>query len=270
MTMETTAKLSHAYIIAGQPEAALVKARELAGAMLCTGPEPRPCGRCRNCRKVGQGIHPDVLITVRQTDDKGRLKREIYVDQIRDIAATAAILPGEAERKVYIIRDAGTMNPAAQNALLKLLEEPPTFDAFLLLTDSADRLLETVRSRCVTLAAETGSGEDAPPAEARARAEEYLDIAAARARVSLLSFANRNGELGNAEMLDFVRSVRLLLSDMLCSRLPDRKLPRAEQLRLAALTDRAEAYLRFNVSTKHVLGLLSVETIQGTNEEFQW
>ena len=259
--MESERKLSHAYIIAGQPEPGYARAKLLAQEMLCSAAGGvKPCGLCRNCRKVLSGNHPDLIVVGRQTDDKGKAKREIYVDQIRDVAATAAILPNEAERKVYILRDAGTMNPAAQNALLKLLEEPPEFDAFLLVADNADQLLETVRSRCVPLT--VGGEEDAPPAEARDRAERYLDLAAAKARISLISFAGENGELGNAEMLDFVRAARMLIADMLCRRLPDRKLSRAELLRLAALMDRAEEYLRFNVSTKHVLGMLTVDTIQ--------
>lgn len=253
-------KLSHAYIIAAQPEPGYARALLLAREMLCTGAGPtKPCGLCRNCRKVLSGSHPDVLVTGRQTDDRGRPKREIYVDQIRDIAASAPVLPNEAATKVYILRDAGTMNPAAQNALLKLLEEPPAFDAFILITDSEDRLLETVRSRCVPL--RTGGQDESPSVEARTLAERYLDLAAAKARVPLLRFANENGDLGNAEMLDFIRAVRTLLADMLCARLPDRKLKREELLRLAGLMDKAEEYLRFNVSTKHVLGILSVETI---------
>ena len=253
-------KFSHAYIIAAAPEAGYAKAQELAAAMLCTGAgEKKPCGLCRNCRKARQGIHPDILVIARRADDKGKPRREIYVDQVREIASSAPVLPGEAERKVYIIRDAGTMNPAAQNAFLKLLEEPPSFDSFVLIADSPDQLLETVRSRCVLL--RDNSEEEAPSAEARALAEEYLDIAGARARVSLLSFANRNGERNNAEMRDFTQAVRMLLTDMLCGRLPDRKISRAELLRLAALMDKAGEYLRFNVNTKHVLGLLSVETI---------
>lgn len=253
------AKLSHAYIIAGQPEAAWDQAQRLSAAMLCSGPEPRPCGACRDCRKAREGVHPDLLVLTRQTDDKGKPKKEIYVDQIRDLAATAPVLPGEAERKVYVIRDAGTMNPAAQNAMLKLLEEPPAFDAFLLLADNADQLLETVRSRCVTLRA--GGEEDAPPPEARALAERWIDLAAAGARISLISFANENEGLTGAELRGFARAARSLLADMLCSRLPDRKLSKSELLRLAALMDKTEEYLRFNVSPKHVLGMLAVETI---------
>ena len=66
------------------------------------------------------------------TDDKGRPKREIMVDQVRAMAADASILPNEAERKVYVIHEAELMNESAQNAALKLLEEPPAWVVFIL------------------------------------------------------------------------------------------------------------------------------------------
>ena len=260
--MDGGARFSHAYIVTGPPEAAMAAAQTLAQAMVCEHPreDGSPCGTCRHCRKALDGAHPDIIFLSRLTDDKGKPKREIYVDQIRELAASAAILPNEAERKVYIIREAETLNPAAQNALLKLLEEPPAFDAFLLVAAGTAPLLETVRSRCVTLSA--GEGEDAPSAEARGRAERWLDLAGAKARISLLSLANDLGECSNAEMLDFVRAARALLDDALCGRIPDRKLPRSELMRLAGLMDRAEEYLRFNVGVKHVLGMLSAETVK--------
>ena len=253
--------LSHAYLLIAEPEAGYAAARDLARAMVCASPVDgvRPCGRCRHCQKSEKGIHPDILTVDRLTDDKGKPRREIYVDQIRDIVADAYILPNEAERKVYIIRNADAMNAAAQNALLKILEEPPRFVSFILVAASAIPLLETVRSRCVAL---HRNGEDAaPPAEARALAEQYLDYAATGARVSLLSFANANADLANREMTDFINAAQSLLVDMLCKRIPDLKIPRAELLRLMALMDTAETYLRFNVSTKHVLGLLAVDTV---------
>ena len=254
--------LSHAYLLIAEPAAGYADACALARAMLCSAPEgtERPCGLCRDCRKAEKGVHPDVITVDRLTDDKGRPRREIYIDQIRDVVADAVVMPNEAERKVYIIRYADSMNAAAQNALLKILEEPPRFVSFILVAESAVPLLETVRSRCVML---HRNGEDAAAsAESRALAERYLDYAAAGARISLLSFANENADLGNSEMTDFVAAVRQLLTDMLCSRLPDLKLPRSELLRLAELMRTAETYLRFNVSTKHVLGLLAVETIR--------
>lgn len=258
--MNTEAKLSHAYIITGRPEEGFAGALHLAQKMLCSGTGPtRPCGICRNCLKVQKNAHPDIIVVSRQTDDKGKPKREIYVDQIREVVSSAVIMPNEAETKVYIIRDAGTMNAAAQNTLLKILEEPPRFDAFILIADNAGLLLETVRSRCVTINL-TGE-EDVPPAEAWARAEKYLDFAAVGAKISLLSFCNENGDLTGTEMQEFVRAAKLLLTDMLCGRLPARKMPRTELLRLVTLMEKAEEYLRFNVSTKHVLGLLAVDTI---------
>ena len=251
--------LTHAYLLLAQPEAGYAAAQRLAQAMLCSDADAarRPCGRCRNCVKAEKGIHPDIITVARQTDDKGRLRREIYVDQIRGISADVVVLPNEAEHKVYIIRDADTMNAAAQNALLKVLEEPPRFVSILLIAASPASLLETVRSRCITL---HFNGEDVqPPPEARERAERFLDFAAAGAKISLLSFANENAELGNTEMSEFVTAAQMLLTDMLCGRLPDLRMPRGRMMRLVSLLQTAEEYLRFNVSTKHVLGLLAVD-----------
>ena len=71
--------------------------------------------------------------------------------QVRQLRADAYIRPNEADRKIYILENAQTMNPSAQNAMLKLLEEGPAYAAFLLLTDNAAALLPTVRSRCELL-----------------------------------------------------------------------------------------------------------------------
>ncbi len=253
------AALTHAYLLLAQPEAGYAAAMELAQAMLCASPDAarRPCGVCRDCRKVEKGIHPDVIAIARQTDDKGKPKREIYVEQVRAVVADAVVLPNEAEHKVYVFRDADLMNAAAQNALLKLLEEPPRFVSIVLIAASAASILETVRSRCVTLHVNGENGMPSP--EARARAEQFLDYAAAGAKISLLSFANENAELGNAEMSEFVTAAQLLLTDMLAARLPDLRMPRRKMLRLVSLMKTAETYLRFNVSTKHLLGLLAVD-----------
>lgn len=259
--MNTEKALSHAYIIAAQPEAGFARAQQLAQAMLCSGSGAKPCGLCRDCRKAAAGIHPDILVTVRQKDDKGKEKREIYVEQVRDIVASAVILPNEAEKKVYVIRDAGTMNAAAQNALLKILEEPPAFDAFILIADNAGQLLETVRSRCVTLY-EAGGTDDAPGEEALSRAADYLSAAEAGDRWALVRFANENGELSGAEALEFVQATKRRLTDLLCGREAAGKLSRRDALHLTQLMDKAAEYLKFNVGVKHLMGMLAAETIE--------
>jgi len=259
--VNTHAAHSHAYIIAAPSQEGYAAARALAKDMLCTQAlEGKACGLCENCRKAEKGIHPDIITVERMLDDEGKPKREIYVEQIRTVVADAVILPNEAEKKVYIIREAEKMNPDAQNALLKILEEPPRFAAFILVTAAEGALLETVRARCAVL---RRNGEDEGPSpEARERAERYLSYAAAGAKISLISFANEHKDLSGTELRDFVRAVRLLLADMLCGRLPTMQLPRAELLRLTELMKTAEEYLRFNVSTKHVLGLLTVDTVR--------
>lgn len=254
--------LSHAYIINASPEEGFARATELAAAMLCESEgESRPCGSCRHCKKSLRGIHPDVMVITRPLDDKGKMKKEIQVEQIRSVISTALIMPNEAEKKVYIIRDAGAMNDNAQNAFLKLLEEPPWFDGFILVTDNARLLLETVRSRCVTI---NLSGEDEPlPPQARDRAEKYLNIVAKGDELALLSFCNSNGDMTVAESGEFVKAALERLTDMLCGRLPTMGISRKNLMRLTALMQKAQEYLRFNVSSKQLLGLLSVRSIGG-------
>ncbi len=252
--------LSHAYIISAKAEEGYAKATELAAAMLCESDEARPCGVCRHCRKSLRGIHPDVMLITRPVDDKGKQKKEFQAEQIRAMVSTALIMPNEAEKKVYIIRDAGAMNSTAQNALLKLLEEPPYFDAFILITDNPRLLLETVRSRCVSISL-SGEEETLSP-EAREKAEKYLAIVARGDELALLSFANEQGEMSVAETAEFVNCSLSLLTDMLCGRLPSAGISRRELMGLVALMRRAQEYLRFNVSSKQLFGLLSVRSIE--------
>ncbi|MBR7009810.1 MAG: DNA polymerase III subunit [Oscillospiraceae bacterium] len=139
-------RLSHCYLIAGPAGSGKhTLARILAAAMECTAGSRRPCGVCLQCRKVLDGVHPD-LITV---DDPA--KKTVSVETIRKARADVYIKPNEGLRKIYLIPRAMDMNPAAQNALLKVIEEPPDYAAFLLLTDAAERLLPTIRSRAVPL-----------------------------------------------------------------------------------------------------------------------
>lgn len=138
--------LSHAYLLSGPPGSGK---RTLAGllsaALVCTGTAgDKPCFTCPGCRKAMAGIHPDIIRA-------GGEGSELTVAQIRALRSDAYIRPNEAPRKVYILEQAQSMNPSAQNAMLKLLEEGPPYAAFLLLADNAAALLPTVRSRCEVL-----------------------------------------------------------------------------------------------------------------------
>ena len=152
-------RISHSYLISGPAGSGKhTLAAILAAAMQCTAGERRPCGVCLQCRKVFDNVHPDV-ITV---DDPE--KKTVPVDLIRRARSDLYILPNEGRRKVYVIPRANDMNANAQNALLKVMEEPPSYGAFLLLSDNPEKLLPTIRSRCVSLRLSPLSAAEAIPA----------------------------------------------------------------------------------------------------------
>ncbi len=138
--------LSHAYLITGgSGESRRAYAQRLTAAYQCTGERP-PCGRCLACEKVSKGIHPDVVTL---SPPEGR--REIPVGDARAMRAQVYIIPNEGRRKVFLIDPADALKVAAQNALLKVLEDGPAYAAFLLLCEQPGKLLDTVRSRCETI-----------------------------------------------------------------------------------------------------------------------
>ena len=138
-------RISHFYLISGPVGSGKhTLARLLAAAILCQGTR-KPCLSCGPCRKVMDGNHPD-FITV---DDPE--KKTVTVDLIRQARADIYVQPNESEHKIYLFPRAQDMGLPGQNALLKVLEEPPKYGVFLLLTDNPDKLLPTVRSRCTEL-----------------------------------------------------------------------------------------------------------------------
>ena len=137
--------ISHFYLISG-PEGSgkHTLAHLLAAAILCQSKEP-PCMSCHVCRRVLEDIHPDVI----WVEDKD--KKTVTVDLMRQARADAFIRPNEAAYKIYVIPRAQDMRLEAQNALLKILEEPPEYAVFLLLADNPNKMLPTIRSRCTAL-----------------------------------------------------------------------------------------------------------------------
>ena len=116
-------------------------AREIAAALFCRG-EHKPCGSCNQCRKVLEQNHPDVEY---YGGDGSR--RSFHIDTIRQLRQNAWLLPGEAPCRVCVLCGAENMTDQAQNALLKILEEPWDRTLFILVCEHPDRLLPTIVSR---------------------------------------------------------------------------------------------------------------------------
>lgn len=145
-SMVAQRKLPHSFLISGPRGAGKhTLAALLCAAFECTAEQAGPCLHCNACRKVFAGLHPDVIAV----DDAE--KKNIPVDLIRQTQADLYIRPNEGARKIYLIPRAQDMQEPAQNALLKVMEEPPAYGVFILLTDNPDKLLPTIRSRCAML-----------------------------------------------------------------------------------------------------------------------
>lgn len=255
-------RLNHAYILsAPRRDEAVMAARELAAAAVCSSTGRVPCRACRDCRKALGGIHPDVTSVRRPVDDKGRAKKEITVDQVRALSADSVILPNEAARKVYIIEDADLMNPQAQNAALKLLEEPPKGVIFILCVENAQALLPTVRSRCAERIVRPAEGGVTDGGASATLAEAYLTAVASGSATKLATFCFKNEGLDNRAAVDFIDAAITLTADMLCRRRADMGLSRAALMHVCELLRRCEAYLKVNTGVKHIFGLLAVDSL---------
>ncbi len=170
--------LPHALLVEGSTQAQRREAAiALARALVCTGEdkqededtamfggmslfgepadtEPKsdaatqvlPCEACAHCHKSGEGIHPDM-----QVIEGGAGTKSFHIDAIRALRQDAFVLPNEADCKVYVLHNAQSMTVEAQNALLKLLEEPPDYVCLILTAPARKKLLPTVISRVFTL-----------------------------------------------------------------------------------------------------------------------
>lgn len=142
-------RFPHAVVIEGaQGLGKRTLARLLATALVCRG-EEKPCMECAQCRKAKEKIHPDIF----EYSAAGGAN-SFHVDVVRDVVKDAYVQPNEAEHKVYILGNAHCMSVSAQNALLKVLEEPPEYVVFILTAQSKSMLLETVLSRSVVVGLE--------------------------------------------------------------------------------------------------------------------
>jgi len=136
-----------AYLLAGSAGSGLEQAAAwLANAILCSGAPP-PCGGCRACRLVASHSHPD-LARFAPAEAKRKSGKDGPIDTIRGIIAHLAVRPSEADRQVVLLPGVDLLQPAAANALLKTLEEPPGGAVLILTVRNPTSVLPTIRSRC--------------------------------------------------------------------------------------------------------------------------
>ena len=142
----------HAFLIGGPSGSGKTTlAIEMAAAINCEHKNdnslPLPCGRCDNCRRIYEGNFPDVKLLAKKKD-----KATLGVEAVKDFREDMFLSSTESEHKIYFIDDAESMTPEAQNALLKVLEEPPKSVTIILLAKECDRILTTIKSRAQYIA----------------------------------------------------------------------------------------------------------------------
>ncbi|NLY82472.1 MAG: hypothetical protein GX078_06810 [Clostridiales bacterium] len=139
-------KLNHAYIIEAEESRDRIRfAKEFAKAVLCQEKRGLGCDKCITCRKINHDNHEDIFY-LEQSNKTG-----YSVSDIRELSEKLMLLPTTGDRNIAVIDDADRINTFGQNKLLKLLEEPHPGTIILLLTANRENLLETVKSRCVSM-----------------------------------------------------------------------------------------------------------------------
>ena len=129
-------------------------ARQIANVLVCRG-EKKPCYVCADCIKAQGKGHPDIF----ETDGIKGKSKNFTVDAVREIRDDAFVIPNESDKKIYILKNGHNMNEQAQNAILKILEEPPSYVYFIIITESKSTMLETVLSRVQVFSLLSDEGE---------------------------------------------------------------------------------------------------------------
>ncbi len=140
-------KIAHAYLFYG-PENLGKKsvAKYFAQTLVCEEGAKKPCGKCQSCQGFLKNIHPDV-VWIRKEEDK----KDISIDQIRDLKEKISLTGFTNGYKIIIIVNAEEMSNSAANSFLKMLEEPPPKSVIILLANNLKNIPETIASRCQVL-----------------------------------------------------------------------------------------------------------------------
>ena len=219
-----------------------------------TGSGIDACGECASCRRIERGVHPDVIMI--EPGDTGAIK----VEQVRDAIDRAGYRPFEARRRAVIVDEADAMVPAAQNALLKTLEEPPSASVFLLVSSMPDALLATVLSRCPRL--RYGVLAPSEVAEALMRDHGYAEADARAAAADADGSIGRALEAQAVDLTDARALAQRLLEQTARTTDPARRIESAKELTAkksssATERDQLAVCLRVMASLLRDLGILA-------------
>ena len=140
-------KISHAYLLCGEKGMGKkTLADRFAMLLQCENSDEEPCGECKSCKQALGKNNPDIKWVYHEKPNT------ISVEEVREqLVNDIAIKPYSSKYKIYIIDESEKMSDAAQNAILKTIEEPPEYGIIILLTENREMMLETIKSRCVLL-----------------------------------------------------------------------------------------------------------------------
>lgn len=149
------AAFPHTFLVeGGTADERLVFSRYLANMILCTG-ENKPCNSCSHCVKCNALSHPD-LKEYGDISSSSTFK----VDVCREIRSDCFVIPNDGDKKIYILKEVQNMNDSGENALLKILEEPPSYIHFIMTCNSRSSMLETTISRSTVISLGCGDGDE--------------------------------------------------------------------------------------------------------------
>lgn len=265
-------KLSHAVMIdGGTPAEREQAAWQTAQAILC-GAQVKPCGVCASCIKASARSHPDILVY-----SGGTAQGSFKVDTVREIRAQASVLPNESEYKVFLLFACETMLPGAQNALLKILEEPPYFVRFVLCCTTQRAMLETILSRVTVYSiADTAPQDDEMQTQATELATQILRLSCTQNEAQLLrttAVFEKNKDLFRQTCVSLaavtadvlVKSAQTQLSDEFAEEIVS-SVPQRQLLRIVDIANQTVQSMQGNCNANLLLNLFCAQLCADPNE----
>jgi len=234
--MSAKDRMAHSFLIYG--DSGLGKktlADYLAMVLVCEN-ENKPCGQCRSCKNAQSHSHPDIIYA----EHSGKMGG-FSVETVRNICSDAYIKPNNSDIKIYLFTDADNITVQAQNSLLKLIEEPPSYAYFIFTATDRNVILETIRSRIISVSASEVSFDET----VQALAEKGIPESEARGAAEIFS-----GNIGRC--LEYLQSDSMKTAVDLTKKITDCIINRDEYGVLRHLTDASADKALF----KSVLGML--------------